>query len=122
MTAELCCLTVRVDTTRWSETVLEEVDLVVPAGQITAVLGGPGAGKSMAASALAGRLPATVQSRGQVLIDGEVADDQRWPALRDRVVGYVPQEGVTAFGTQKTVGAPISFLMLRPDARRGRCG
>ncbi|MFD8099345.1 ABC transporter ATP-binding protein [Nocardia fluminea] len=62
MTAELCCLTVRVDTTRWSETVLTEVDLVVPAGQITAVLGGPG------------RLPATAQSRGQVLIDGEVAD------------------------------------------------
>ncbi|MEV0852163.1 ATP-binding cassette domain-containing protein [Nocardia fluminea] len=110
MTAELCCLTVRVDTTRWSETVLEEVDLVVPAGQITAVLGGPGAGKSMAASALAGRLPATAQSRGQVLIDGEVADDQRWPALRDRVVGYVPQEGVTAFDTQKTVGAHLRAL------------
>ncbi len=71
MTAELCRLTVRVDTGRWSETVLTEVDLVVPAGRITAVLGGPGAGKTMVGSALTGRLPATAQYQGRVLINGE---------------------------------------------------
>ncbi|MFD6451621.1 ATP-binding cassette domain-containing protein [Nocardia sp. NPDC055165] len=116
MTVELCCLTVRVDTARWSETVLTEVDLVVPAGQITAVLGGPGAGKSMAASALAGRLPAAAQYRGQVLVDGVAVDGQRWAALREGVVGYVPQEGVTAFDSGKTVGAQLRALERRHRA------
>jgi peptide/nickel transport system ATP-binding protein len=116
MTAQLCRLTVRVDTARWSETVLTEVDLLAPAGQLTAVLGGPGAGKSMAASALAGRLPATAQCQGDVLIDGEAVEGQGWAALREGVVGYVPQEGVTAFDTDKTVGAQLRALERRHRA------
>ncbi|MEU7141533.1 hypothetical protein ABZ942_18905 [Nocardia sp. NPDC046473] len=44
MTAELRGLTVHIDTGRWAETVLEAVDLTVPAGKITALLGAPGAG------------------------------------------------------------------------------
>ncbi|MFD4458690.1 ATP-binding cassette domain-containing protein [Nocardia sp. NPDC058480] len=116
MTAELCCLTVRIDTGRWSETVLTEVDLVVPVGEITAVLGAPGAGKTMVGSALTGRLPATARSQGRVVINGETVTGERWPALRERVVGYVPQEGVTAFDTDKTVGAQLRILERRHRA------
>ncbi|MFJ2666554.1 ATP-binding cassette domain-containing protein [Nocardia fluminea] len=133
MTAQLCWLTVRVDTTRGSETVFTEVDLVVPAGQIAAVLGGPGAGKSMAASALAGRRPATARSQGQVLIDGEAVDDQRW-----RVRGRCRPNGDRAPGPgpgsrnhrgdreidrhARSNPAPVNFLMPRQGGRRGRCG
>lgn len=116
MTAELCRLTVHVDTGRWNETVLTEVDLVVPAGRITAVLGGPGAGKTMVGSALTGRLPATAHYQGRVLINGEDVNDQRWPTLRERVVGYVPQEGVTAFETGQSVGAQLRTLERRHRA------
>ncbi|WP_460727526.1 ATP-binding cassette domain-containing protein [Nocardia heshunensis] len=73
---------------------LSSVDLVVPAGQITAVLGGPGAGKSMIARALAGELPTTAQCRGKILVDG-------------KRVGYVPQDGVTVFAPDKAVGAQL---------------
>ncbi|MEU1982706.1 ATP-binding cassette domain-containing protein [Nocardia sp. NPDC019395] len=110
MTAELRSLTVRIDTGRWSETVLDAVDLIVPRGRITAVLGGPGAGKTMAASALTGQLPAAAQVQGQVLINDEVVHDQQWPRLRGHIVGYVPQEGVTAFDSAETVGAQLRKL------------
>ncbi|RDI42925.1 ATP-binding cassette domain-containing protein [Nocardia mexicana] len=110
MTAELRALTVHIDTGRWSGTVLEAVDLVVRPGRITAVLGAPGAGKSMIASALTGQLPAAAKHRGQVRINDEVVHDRQWQTLRGRVVGYVPQDGVTAFGSEETVGAQLRAL------------
>ncbi|MFB8277703.1 ATP-binding cassette domain-containing protein [Nocardia colli] len=116
MTAELRDLTVHIDTGRWSATVLTAVDLVVPRGQITAVLGEPGAGKTMVARALTGRLPATARHRGQVLINGEVVDDRQWSLLRGSVVGYLPQEGVTAFEPETTVGTQLRALELHHRA------
>lgn len=96
MTAELRSFSVAIDTDRWRGTVLRDVNLTVPAGQITAVLGGPGDGKTMIAYALTGRLPGTAHSTGSVVIDGSV--------------GYVPQEGVDAFAPDRTVGAQLQDL------------
>ncbi|MFD4406936.1 ATP-binding cassette domain-containing protein [Nocardia sp. NPDC058499] len=116
MTAELRSFTVHIDTGRWSETVLTTVGLLVPRGRITALLGGPGAGKTMVAYALTGRLPGTAQSRGEVLIDGRAVPDDGWPELRGGTVGYIPQEGVTAFDPGKTVGAQLRELELHHRA------
>lgn len=102
MTAELRSLTVHIDTGRWSETVLTDVDLSVPAGQITALLGGPGDGKTMIAYALTGRLPDTAKSTGEVLTDG--------------TFGYVPQDGIDAFTPDRTVGAQLRTLEQRHGA------
>ncbi|MBC7305213.1 MAG: ATP-binding cassette domain-containing protein [Nocardia sp.] len=112
MTAELSGLTVHIDTGRWSATVLTDVDLVVPSGRITAVLGGPGAGKTMLAAALTGRLPSTARHHGLISINGETVHDQQWSTLRERVVGYVPQDGVRAFEADKSVGAQLRALEL----------
>ncbi|MEU8898716.1 ATP-binding cassette domain-containing protein [Nocardia sp. NPDC048505] len=114
MNAALRNLTVHIDTGRWSETVLTAVDLTVPAGAITAVLGGPGAGKSMIAAALSGRLPATAQCRGQILIGAESVPP--YPGLQSQVVGYVPQEGLSAFDPHETVGAQLRALHARHHA------
>ncbi|GAA3534999.1 ABC transporter ATP-binding protein [Amycolatopsis ultiminotia] len=115
--AELVGLTVHVDTGRWSETVLEAVDLVVPEGQITALLGESGCGKSMVAAALTGSLPAVAHSTGEVRIDGAAVRDRRaWQQLRGNTVGLVPQSGVTAFAADKTVGAQLDELHRRHQA------
>ena len=111
MPAELCELTVRVDTDRWSETVLDAVDLLVPDGKITALLGESGCGKSMAAAALTGSLPDSARVTGQVRIDGEpVLGQHRWRRLRGGTVGFLPQAGVTAFRAEDTVGAQLREL------------
>ncbi|RRO13016.1 ATP-binding cassette domain-containing protein [Saccharopolyspora rhizosphaerae] len=109
--AELRGLTVHVDTGRWSETVLEAVDLVVPAGQITVLLGESGCGKSMLVAALTGTLPESAQSTGEVRITSTpVLDQRRWRHLRAGTVGLVPQDGVTAFSADDTVGAQLREL------------
>ncbi|TDC53895.1 ABC transporter ATP-binding protein [Actinomadura sp. KC345] len=109
--AELRGLTVHIDTGRWSETALDGMDLVVPEGQIIALLGESGCGKSMAAAALTGTLPESAGSTGQVLIGGVPVDDPR--RLRGGTVGFVPQEGVTAFDPSDTVGAQLRRLERR---------
>ncbi|WP_410873059.1 ATP-binding cassette domain-containing protein [Nocardia sp. A7] len=116
MTAELSGLTVRINTGRWSETVLTDVDVAVIPGRITAVLGGPGAGKTMVASALTGRLPSTAHQQGLISINGETVDGRHWQSLGERVVGYVPQEGVTTFDTDKAVGEQLQTLQMRHRA------
>lgn len=103
MTAALRDLTVHVDTGRWSGTILDSVHLTVPAGRLTALLGESGCGKSMVAAALTGRLPASARSTGDVHVNG--------------TVGLVPQDGVTAFAAEQTVGAQLHERQRR---HRGR--
>ncbi|WP_235925915.1 ATP-binding cassette domain-containing protein [Actinokineospora pegani] len=100
-----------IDTGRWSETVVEGVDLTVPKGQVTALLGESGGGKSMLAAALTGRLPDTAQATGDVLIEGAHVED--WREVRGRTVGLVPQEGASAFTAADTVGAQLRGLEQR---------
>ncbi|QFG24288.1 ATP-binding cassette domain-containing protein [Actinomadura sp. WMMB 499] len=114
--AELRDLTVHIDTGRWAETVLDSVNLTVPDGRITALLGESGCGKSMVAAALTGSLPSPARSTGQVLVDGEPVRNRReWFRLRGRTVGFVPQDGVTAFDPSQTVGAQLRDLEKRHD-------
>lgn len=112
--AELRELTVHIDTGRWSETVLQAVNLAVPRGRLTALVGESGCGKSMLAAALTGRLPASAHSDGQVIINGTaVRNEPQWRQLRGHVVGHLPQEGVTAFNAVDTVGAQLRALERR---------
>ncbi|NLU84395.1 ATP-binding cassette domain-containing protein [Rhodococcus sp. HNM0569] len=96
MVAGLRALTVDIDTGRWAGTVLENVNLEVTSGHVTAVLGGPGDGKTMVARALTGRLPETACVTGEVVVDGRVA--------------YVPQDGIDAFAPDRSVADQLDEL------------
>ncbi|GAA5068405.1 ATP-binding cassette domain-containing protein [Nocardia callitridis] len=102
MTAELIDFTVRIDTGRWSETVLRSIDLQVPDRQITALLGESGCGKSMVARALTGHLPGTAASSGEVRVGGSAR--ALW---EDGRIGYLPQAGIEAFAAGKGVGGQL---------------
>lgn len=68
--------------------VLEDVDLVIPAGGVTALVGPSGAGKTSIADLL---INLVHPERGEILVDDvplQALDAQRWR----RLVGYVPQE------------------------------
>jgi ATP-binding cassette, subfamily C, bacterial len=67
---------------------LHGVDLVVPAGAVTAVVGPTGAGKSTLADLLLGLLPPT---SGHILLDGVPLDSCNLKEWRTQV-GYVSQE------------------------------
>jgi iron(III) transport system ATP-binding protein len=95
--------------------VLDGLDLAVPAGELVAVLGASGCGKSTLLRVLAGFEAA---DRGVVRIGETVVDDgvRRVPASRRRV-GHVPQEG--ALFPHLDVRANIAFGLPREQRRGG---
>jgi iron(III) transport system ATP-binding protein len=73
------------------EAVLDEVDLIVPSGTTTAILGGSGSGKTTLLRTVAGFLRPL---SGEVVVGGRtVAGDGTWVPPERRGVGYVRQEG-----------------------------
>jgi iron(III) transport system ATP-binding protein len=93
--------------------VLEGVDLDVPAGSLTAVLGLSGCGKTTLLRVIAGFERA---ERGAVTLAGAVLDDGRsYVPPERRSVGYVPQEG--ALFPHLTVAANVGFGLPRAERR-----
>jgi iron(III) transport system ATP-binding protein len=94
--------------------VLTDVDLAVPVGSITAVLGASGSGKTTLLRLIAGfeQLDSGTLRIGDQLLD----DGRRTVSPQHRGVGYVPQEG--ALFPHLTVTANVAFGVSRND--RGR--
>ncbi|MUL44977.1 ABC transporter ATP-binding protein [Mycobacterium sp. CBMA293] len=94
--------------------VLDGLDLDIPAGSITAVLGASGSGKTTLLRSIAGfeRLDA-----GTIAIGDRVVDDgANWTHAQHRGVGYVPQDG--GLFPHLRVRANIAFGLRRRDAAR----
>ncbi len=89
--------------------VLHDVSMVVPAGEVHAVVGPTGAGKS---SLLRLLLRFTDPRAGQVLLDGTDLRELTWEGLRGRI-GYVAQD---VFLFEGTVADNIAYG--RPGASR----
>jgi iron(III) transport system ATP-binding protein len=91
--------------------VLADVDLTVPPGSITAVLGISGSGKTTLLRLIAGfeRL-----DRGEISIGGLIVDDGRRSVRpQHRGVGYVPQDG--ALFPHLTVHKNVGFGLARAE-------
>jgi branched-chain amino acid transport system ATP-binding protein len=73
---------------RSGKRVLHGVDLVVRAGEITALVGANGAGKSSLVMAVAGVLP---RAGGTVTVDGERLQGLRPESVRDKGIAVVPE-------------------------------
>jgi iron(III) transport system ATP-binding protein len=94
-----------------ASTVLEDVNLVVPEGSITAILGRSGSGKTTLLRIIAGfeRLDA-----GVLRLDGRIVDDSRHSVqAQHRGIGYVPQDG--ALFPNLTALGNIAFGLPRRD-------
>jgi iron(III) transport system ATP-binding protein len=94
--------------------VLTDVDLAVPVGSITAVLGASGSGKTTLLRLIAGfeKLDHGTLKIGDQLVD----DARRSVSPQHRGVGYVPQEG--ALFPHLTVTANIAFGVSRSERAR----
>ncbi|KNX37662.1 ABC transporter ATP-binding protein [Luteipulveratus halotolerans] len=97
--------------------VLTDVDLVVPAGTTTAVLGGSGSGKTTLLRVVAGFLR---PDSGEVRIgDATVVGPGTWVAPEKRGIGYVRQDG--GLFPHLDVAGNIAFGLPFPRRRhRGR--
>lgn len=71
--------------------VVTALDLHVGAGELVAVVGSSGSGKSLLAHALLGLLPRNAVERGSVRFDGAPLDLPRRRQLRGREIALIPQ-------------------------------
>jgi iron(III) transport system ATP-binding protein len=92
--------------------VLSGVDLEVPSGSFTAILGSSGSGKTTLLRIIAGfeRPDAGVVRLGQRVVDDA---DHRFVPCERRRIGYVPQEG--SLFPHLNVGRNVAFGLARED-------
>ena len=95
--------------------VLHDVDLVVPEGTLTAILGASGSGKTTLLRVIIGFI---APDSGTIAVDGSVVSAAGGPHVPPdkRAIGYVAQEG--ALFPHLTVAENVAFGLPR-DERRG---
>lgn len=72
-------------------TVITELDLDVQAGEVVAIVGASGSGKSLLAHAVLGILPANAQVSGTIVFKGKLLTPQRCQILRGKEIALIPQ-------------------------------
>ncbi|MBW4430507.1 MAG: ABC transporter ATP-binding protein [Pelatocladus maniniholoensis HA4357-MV3] len=72
-------------------TVITELDLEVKSGEIIAVVGSSGSGKSLLAHAILGILPHNAQVTGQIIFQGEPLSREHQAQLRGKQIALIPQ-------------------------------
>ncbi len=106
--------------------ILKKVSLSIDPGQIVAVTGESGSGKSMTALSVMNLLPNGAQTQGAIRLDGLdllTRTEADMCALRGASIGMVFQEPMTALNPVKTIGDQVMETILihkampRPQAR-----
>ena len=91
--------------------ILHDVALTVDPGQIVAITGESGSGKSMTALAIMGLLPDRAQAQGRVILDGvniTQTPEADLCKMRGKTMGMVFQEPMTALNPVMTIGAQVA--------------
>jgi peptide/nickel transport system ATP-binding protein len=97
---------------------VDRVDLEVRDGEVLAVVGESGCGKSVTAMSLAGLLPRTATVSGSVELDGVEligADSMTLRSIRGREVAYIFQEPMTSLNPVFTIGRQIGEVLRIHD-------
>ncbi|RAV19073.1 ABC transporter ATP-binding protein [Paenibacillus contaminans] len=71
--------------------VIQDLHLSIEPGEIVAVIGSSGSGKSLLAHAIMGILPSNAAVTGKIEFDGVPLDAERQAALRGKEIALVPQ-------------------------------
>ncbi|WP_170602978.1 ABC transporter ATP-binding protein [Ruegeria arenilitoris] len=95
--------------------ILEQINLSIDSGQIVAVTGESGSGKSMTALAVMQLLPGGSVQKGEVDLNGQNLlglSEPQMCNLRGAAVGMVFQEPMTALNPVKTIGDQVAETIL----------
>ncbi|PYG31093.1 ABC transporter ATP-binding protein [Pelagimonas varians] len=95
--------------------ILRDVSLKIEEGEIVALTGESGSGKSMTALATIGLLPQSVEVSGHLVLDGQdlgTLSERQLCDIRGRAIGMVFQEPMTALNPVQTIGAQVAETIL----------
>jgi oligopeptide/dipeptide ABC transporter ATP-binding protein len=105
------------------QSILAEINLSVARGEVLALVGASGAGKTALLRALLGLSPTGARRSGRLEVAGNPVQDageREWRRLRGRVVGWMPQDPLAALPAHRTVGGLIDEVLLGTPDDRGR--
>lgn len=118
-TATVIDLTVRIPTAAGHVHAATNVSLTMPAGNVTALVGESGCGKSVLASTLCGLLPPGTRLTGVVTIaehNMSLAGDRQWRKLRGCIVGLAAQSAAASFTPTRTIGSQLAETIAAVNA------
>lgn len=91
---------------RWSP-ILSDINLTLRRGEVVALVGGSGEGKSLLLQSALALLPQNLRKRGDIRLNGDVLNAQQCQKLRGNTLCYVPQ-GVSSLNPLLNVGTQLS--------------
>jgi peptide/nickel transport system ATP-binding protein len=116
-------LGVRFAIDRGSVYAVDDVSITLRKGEITAIVGESGCGKSMLALSILGLAGANATVSGSILFEGQdlrVLPEARMRRLRGEAIGIVFQEPLTSLNPVLTVGSQVAEVLRRHKGlRRG---
>lgn len=86
--------------------ILRNINLNVQSGELVALVGGSGEGKSLLLQNILGLLPTSMRSSGQILIDDQIINTGQQRHLRGNTLGYIPQS-ISALNPLLKVGKQV---------------
>ncbi|RRH68838.1 ATP-binding cassette domain-containing protein [Falsigemmobacter faecalis] len=95
---------------------LSDLSLDVAAGEVLAVAGASGAGKSLLAHAILGLLPPNAITEGAITFQGRRIDQGCPPGLRGRRIALVPQQ-ISHLDPLARVGDQLTWALRRTKAK-----
>ena len=98
---------------------VKDLSLEIQPGQITAVVGASGSGKSLLAHSILGILPYNSHMEGEIRYDGEPLTEKRAKKLRGNEIFLIPQ-GVTYLDPLMKVGEQLRKGKKDPNTKQ-RC-
>jgi peptide/nickel transport system ATP-binding protein len=102
--------------------IVENVSFDVAAGEILAILGETGSGKSLIGSAIMGLIPHGVSASGRIVVNGrslDVADRRALRSLWAKDLFLLPQEPLTALAPLLSVEAQVGEQIKGRQSRAG---
>lgn len=97
--------------------VISKLSVSVHDGEIVAVVGSSGSGKSLLAHAVLGLLPYNATCSGEMYFDGEPLDEKRMEQLRGSRIAFVPQS-TTYLDPLMKVGEQVSGSRKNKERRK----
>jgi peptide/nickel transport system ATP-binding protein len=95
--------------------ILADIELTLKAGEVLALIGASGSGKSALLRALLGLSPPSAQTRGSVRIadaQGVLCETRDVARLRGATLGLVPQDPQTALSAHRTVAQHLEEVLV----------
>lgn len=103
--------------------ILRGIDLAVKAGEVHALVGESGGGKSMVTRCATGLMPrGSAITAGRIVLGGQDvthAAEGQWRKLRGKVVSMVLQDPMTALNPMRTIAAQVGDVLRIHRGHRG---